>query len=321
MNRGDNIGSIESSSTPYIHLAKKRNGSLVPSARDIEAENTYTEQSSVLVASLYELPNDTEGLDIDRINKFLDSIGASKKPQLFFRPTMFKEALKLIGSNSQEPSGLYFEGLGISLVQRDLALEALNGTALTESFAIHEAVHSTHIESPVRLVHGKQGIWNKPTVSAIPTPRVYNATPDDLLSPNFGNLFEEGYAELERGLYIQTNDLTDQFTRGSVNYAQLKQTPIPLHYTYKISAPELEGKQLLTFTPGVFGATVFEILMKHDDGLLPTLRKSRHDSDGLRETAESINKLVPGLYNVLQHASSQEEMVVILTEVLKDLSN
>lgn len=315
MMKSEEFNTLELSNTHFAHLLQKRSGSTIPTKRDIDAEKLLTEQASRLQVLLYELPTNIKGLDTHRINTFLKQIDASVKPILFLDSPDFDTALEIVGSKSQEPSGIYFEGLGIALVQRDLGLEAINGTALTESFAVHEAAHSTHVESPLQIVHRKRGIWGTPTIASRPTPRAYGMTLEDSLSPHYGTLFEEGYAELERGLYVQANGLTDQFTRHATNYAEFKKSPIPLHYMYR--SAESEGGSSLIFAPGALAATVFEILMRQDDELLPIFRKSRQNNDGLKELAESIDRIVPGLHNELQHAADQLEMASILKEVVK----
>jgi hypothetical protein len=83
------------------------------------------------------------------------------------------------------------------------------------------------------------------------------------------------------------------------------------------SSSESKNAQRLTFTPGMMGATVFEILMKQNEQLLPALRKGRHDNDGVRQAAELIDTIMPGLYGELQHAD-QDKMATILVEVLKE---
>jgi hypothetical protein len=316
MTQSESLNFTEGSNISFVHLSQKRDGSIVPSERDNDAEKSFIEQSYLIRTSLDELPINTDGLDLDRLNAFFKQIGACAKPLFFLEPPHFNKALEITGSKSREPSGIYFEALGISLVQRDLGLEAINGVALTESFAIHEAAHSTHIVSPIRLVHSKKGIWRTPTTTAIPTKSSYGITVQDSLSPHYGELFEEGYAEFERGMYVQANNLTEQFTRDSVDYAKFKNFPIPLHYMYKIAPTELEGASSLTFAPGALAATIFEILSKRDDEFTSILRKSRQNSDGSKELAESIDHLVPGLHSELQQAKDQFQMASLLKEVL-----
>jgi len=312
------ISSLNNSRMEFAHFSVKRNGTLTPMQRDIAAEELATARSSAQKNTLHELPNNTQGLNMQRIQASLDLFDAPQKPMRFLESSDFTAALEQSGHRSSEPSGIYIESLETTLIKRDLALEALNGIALTESLAVHEGAHSTHVKTPLRLIHSKYGIWRHPEISIHPSPRVHGMSPQDLLTPYLGNMFEEGYAELERGIFVQTHNLTEQFTHNAVNFDQIADSPLPLHYMYRIpSSSESDNTPSLTFVPGVIGATIFEILIKQNEQLLPTLRKSRHDIEGVRQTAELIDTIMPGLYAELQPAD-KEKMTTILVEVLKE---
>lgn len=300
----------------FSHFSMNRNGRIAPSETDQNAERIILEQIALQKAAILALDSDTDRLDMQRIEKSGRHFGMSEKPMVFLNSVEYAQILKDVGSTSKEPSGIYIEGLGISLIQRDVTLEALNGPELTESFAIHEGAHSTHTKSKLQLIR-KRGIFGKSSFQISPTPRVYGMTDDNCSSSDYGSLYEEGYAELERGLYVQEHGLVEQFTHNASNLAIVKESPVPLHYTYQSGSLEADTPKTLTFAPGALGAAVFDILIKESDNLLPALRKGRHDREGLRESAELIDGLEPGLYDAFQRATSQESMISILVTLLK----
>lgn len=312
--------SIDINDLEFTHLSVKRNGKIEATKPNYEIENETKRQLLETRSSILRLPVDTRDLDMKRVQESLNLFNAPEKPMLFLASDQYKSALVRTEYQSAEPGGIYIEGLGLSLIQRNLALEALNGVAITESFAIHEGAHSTHAKTPLQLIRSKGGIWKKPSIRVAPTPRVHGMRQDDVHVPHFGSPFEEGYAELERGLYVREHELVEQFTNGADNLDLFDRSPLPLHYMYKTVSVEAEKKPNLTFTQGAMGATILEILMRQNDVLLSTLRNSRRDIGDVRKAAELIDSIMPGLYMRLQQPSD-EDMITTLSEVIKEFGS
>ncbi|MFZ2545127.1 MAG: hypothetical protein WAW80_04070 [Candidatus Saccharimonadales bacterium] len=283
----------------FVHLSVDKDGVTEIRPSDLNAERYFTESTERTRTELRTLVVNSDGLNIQRLDDFRNQINASQTPIQFLDTDSYERVLQESELKS-DSEGIYIAELRMAFVRRNIGLEALNGVAITESFAVHEAAHSSHIEAPIRVVHKTTGRFRKKSVIEMSRSRSGFNTAPLRNGSTYGYLFEEGYAELERGLYVQYHDLAGQFTAGASNYELVKDSPIPLHYWYKREESE---KIALTIAPGALAATVLEILTKQDPSLISTLRKGRQDVHGLRNIAQRINGLIPGLYPELQHAN------------------
>ncbi len=267
----------------------------VPTEEYLEAQ---TERQRLDILGL---PNDISGLDLARIDAFRTQMGALKKTVCFLSEEDFARMTQEIGCSNNEPYGVYYSVLGIALVQRNRELEVLNGSEITESLAIHEIAHSSHFESPIKLVRKTSGgLLRKKSEFMMTTAQngfwTNSSSDRDDIS---GKYFEEGYAEYERGLYVEQNDLIDAFTTGAVNYQMAKECRIPMKYFHKQNN---EGRPSLTLSPGAVIASIMDVLITRDASLQTTMRQARQSPDGLGLFKDHLNDLMPGLFDKLQHA-------------------
>ena len=297
----------------FVHLSTNKDGTTKMQPLDPRAERFFIEDTEQTRTQLQALATNTDGLNMERLHYFREQMNALKTPIQFLDTDSYESVLQKRERKS-DPEGLYIAELRMAFVRRNMALEALNSTAITESFAVHEAAHSSRIETPIRVMHTTIGrLFKKSVIEMSQSRSGYNVMPASNNEQPYGYTLEEGYAELERGLYVQSHDLVGHFTAGAANYELVKESPIPLHYWFKREENE---RVALTIAPGALAATVLEILMKHDDSLFATLRESRQNIHGLRSTAQSINGLMPGLYSELQHAN-ESDIIDILASVIK----
>ncbi|MFZ1301039.1 MAG: hypothetical protein WAQ27_00435 [Candidatus Microsaccharimonas sp.] len=312
-----NIESSEPHQASFAHVFKDAHNRVRPTAVDTDSEENTLAFIRNGQDLLDLLPEDTEGLNLARIDEYCDTVGLSDTPTYFLRDKLFEPTVKLLGHTANEPSGIYFSGMGRILVKREEELEAINGPGLTESFAVHERAHSTHIAAPWRVTHTSTGKWlfKKSHAHAKPTRSGFRISGVNSATDTHGELLEEAYAEIERGLFIQQHDLVGDLTDGAKNSDAMRESVVPLHYFYK-TIDHRDGQPFLTFSPGAFGATVLEMLIKEDPSLLTTLRASRHSVDGLRESAKQINAIVPGLYPRLLRTNDADAMIDIIGDLV-----
>jgi hypothetical protein len=265
---------------------------------NIEVEEDYNKQISTERWNIMAMPDQTDGLNLNRIEAYSQDARLSTKPVKYLAPEDYKKAVQRMKAVAQEAEGVYDHNMGISMVQRSPELEALNGSAITESFAVHEKAHSTAPPAPVRVVHTTSGrlFWKKAENEMRSTRSGFSVHGTH---KHAGGLMEEGYAEFERGRFVEENDLVDDFTRGASNYERFSQTGIPMKYFYKDKI--VDGEPELTMPPGALVATIFEKLGERDPEFVSLLRESRHGVEGHRAFASKIDQLEPGLYSQLMH--------------------
>ncbi len=228
------------------------------------------------------IPLDTEGINTPRLDAHREEMQASKTPLLFLSSSNFRIASLAMELNPENINGMYDEARDIAIVRRNLAYEALNGAALTESFGIHEIAHGTHLKFRSQFRYG-------------PLPADKPPTPYASLQ---NSLWEEGYAEYERGLYVQKHGLTEQFTADAPDYTSKRNGLLPSHYLFKQS----DDGGRLHYLPGAPAAAIFELLNEQNDTILPLFRKSRHEYMGAIELAKTVDEMMPGLRHSLLYA-------------------
>ncbi len=302
----------------FIHIGRTASGIIIVNNPDPSDEQHCIEYAARIRGEIQPLPDDTSDIDISAINAFREEMGAPDKHIRFLSESDYKQATLQI-KDASHAQGVYAPRIGIPLVRRHTELEALNSPGITESFGIHEIAHSSHVDAPVRIEQTKTGKWifKKVKAEATETRSGFLIGLPFGTGPARGRLLEEGYAEYERGLYVQQHDLIGAFTSGAPGYAGAKTSIIPLQYRYKALGED--GEPFLTFGPGAVPAAILETLIKHEPEILPILRESRRGVKGMREFPQRVNSLIPGLYSKLVHMD-EGSMAKLLRTTIKQLS-
>jgi hypothetical protein len=294
----------------FVHIAVSDRGLRVV-APDLNAEESYRQQTASQMKYILGLPNHTEGLDISRINEYAELMGASARPTKYLKSDDFLRAIADVELPKAHPEGVYVDAVGVVLVKRNVLLESLNGPAITESFAVHEKAHGTKFVTPVKATHTSRGrlLWKKHSVTMRGTRNGYAVRPLNDDRKVVGLFLEEGYAEFERGCFVERHDLVDEFTADADNYDFVQRSGLPMKYFYKDHLAE--GKPMLTLTPGAFIAAILDRLVERDPELVHTMRESRKNAEGLRSFILQLNSLVPKLYPRLMHADEQSALALV----------
>ena len=271
------------------------------------------------------MPNDTSGLDVERISAFADQMGADEKLIRYLSEEDFKTVRQKRDGNDQkltDPEGYYSPSGDLIVVRRNRALEELNGPAITESFAVHEIAHGFQFGAPYRALRTTEGklFWRRKMVTVSPTRGGFRVAPNrEDTTPVQGYMLEEAYAEYERGLYVQEHDLIDAFTSGAVNIELFEDSQLPMHYVYKTL--DDDGQPSLTFSEGAPLAMVLELLFGEDLSFLDTMREARKTPLGLRTFIQYLNHKQPGLYARLRNANDKDSSREILTDTVRSIRN
>lgn len=299
-------------SPEFVHVATNENG-VYPIPPDPKVEARYDREAITTREAILALPDHTEGLNLSRVAEHVSLMNGSSKPVKYLQPDDYRRAQAIVEmtDDEEEPEGLYIDTLEVSLVKRDEAMELMNGPAVTESFAIHEIAHSTQLAAPVRVEHTSTGrlFWKRQVVNAGSTRVGFRVQSHEAHKGHSGGLIEEGYAEFERGQFVERNNLVDSFTRGASNYDQLAESGIPMKYCYK--AEMVDGQPILTIAPGAIVASIIDKLAERDSEIVPLFRESRRSVAGYRAFAARLDQLVPNLYPQLKHGD-QKSLVGII---------
>ena len=286
---------------------------------DLKVERDLTQEIDTLVSSIMALPDQTEGLQLDRIAEFSVEMGASEKPLKYLALDDFETARVISRESARivDAEGLYTPTLGVMIVKRNTDLELLNGTAITESITIHEKAHATHLPTPLRATRVTTGrfLRKRTTVNVEYARSGFGVSSFTDEGNDFGRFLEEGYAEYERGLFVKRHGLIDDFSVGAANLSDMQKIPIPMKYLFKRASPD--GTPMLIFAPGALAATVMDKLVEHNPEYLQIMREARQTPDGLRKFIVETNKFSPKLYSRLMHADQDEAMAKLVGEVVR----
>jgi hypothetical protein len=261
------------------------------------------------------LPSDEEGLRMDRVHAFRESVGAPNKVVRVLSPADYRQALILAGKDPNRLApGKYLELIDVIIVRRDPELEALNGPEFTESIVVHELVgHGSNqhhdLEVTTQTRKGRFGRREASIVPRLARLGLMVATSEG----SDGTALEEGFAEYERGLYV-ANVLgrPEGFAEGYP-----ADNPVS-RYTHLERAGD-GGTQPALFEGAITAVILHEIISRNPD-LLTALRKARHSEVAVEAVAEYVNDVVPGLYQELfkvnvKDRKEQDKIVKMLHQV------
>ncbi len=262
-----------------------------------EAYESMLDQSRDFVLGL---PRNEAGLDLSRINKYCQEMGAPQKPLLFLNPNEYAKALASHGGvtvhSEHSSQGQYLQHIDVIIVKRDPESERLNGAEITESIAVHEIAHSSATLNPVQLRAETTGRFRKKTVVSGDRSRIGFVVTSLADKKVRGTLLEEGYAEYERGQYMLEQGRESGFVTPGEDFDRTDAMNLisGRYYALKQGADGATEPTLLS--EGAVAAAALEMLVARDNKLIDALRESRKSADGLREVAQRINAIVPGMY-------------------------
>ncbi len=266
------------------------------------------------------LPTQTDGINMQRLNGRLHSIGAPHKSILMLSPANFVQAHSLATEGSyEERDGAYLPFQDLTIVQRDPEMEALNGSEFIESVGYHEGVHGWTIpEVTVSATESKKGVLRRTlSVRVVPGLRRSGYIRWGEGETTKGLLIEEAHAEYERGLYV-VNDLgrPDGFA-GKVQHG-----PLALINKYMFLERTEEGESQPGMMEGATGAVMLELLIARDPEILQLLRGGRTSPTDEQQLKAHINAVVPGLYDRMdevdiQDSEGQRAAARLLGELIK----
>jgi hypothetical protein len=267
----------------------------------------------------------TEGLNLEKVENFLKPFGFGHvDPTLFFeedrdlvRQLLVKGGIRRsFESEDSKEAGVFIPELDLVLVKRDRELEAINGPSFTEGLLVHERAHAS---SKSKMVQNATG--------GVHVPRVGHGFPQR--ETPYGQFLEEGFADMLRGMYRgqnMSNELkelakvvpsldtcTPESLVSITNNASGYQYDIPLRYaTFTASrTPNLP-------VPATAGYAL-ELLCEKEPKLMPALLKGRTAVEGLRQVAQVIESIQPGLYPELQRLSYSEDDFALGMKKVKEV--
>lgn len=247
-----------------------------------------------LRASILNTPTSLEGINVDALEEGLDTIEATK-PLLILEPIFLYRIARQLGAQLKDDHGythgFYNKALDMSFVQRNHPLEDLNGPGLIESFAIHEATHSV-----------------RPTPTLVER---YNPLVRGVTLPPVGSTLAEAHAEYERGQYVLKHDLVKDFTKNVADYGFARAGQVPIHYMHATFDKGNESNPFLAYPAGAIGATVLEILSKHDNGFPELIHKSRQSLTGVSELHGAMNDMMPGLVSDMLKTNAHDSQPIL----------
>jgi hypothetical protein len=246
-------------------------------------------------AEILKLPSQEDGMRMDRVHGFRERLGIPKKEIKVLEPRDFQRAVAISGSRPRDNEGEYLYRHGVILVKRDPEMEALNGgPEYTEGVVVHEIAHSEVMppEEYVDVTFNRR-LFRTHANMDINTLRQGFVVGNSSTELTEGYPFEEGYAELIRGKYVE-EELGMQYGFGGKLNPQDSEPNLLDKYT--VLEVNESGNPNVTIIEGAMPAFVLELLIAKDPMLFPALRESRRSVNGLREVAHRINAIKPGLY-------------------------
>lgn len=185
-----------------------------------------------------------------------------------------------------------FDDLGLVVMVRSPQIEEANGTAYTEATLLHEKAHSAHAFDD--LIYTKAGTninyW---------VPRHGHGIAAKAGSE--GAFFEEGFAELLAAEYMKEqmgmpNGVWDE----DITVPTKTGDDLPGIYAWKVD----DSKFL--YANSAIAAHGLELLMVEKSELYQALLKARNSVEGLRQVAQVVDSVEPGLYPKLRKLSYSE---------------
>lgn len=265
-----------------------------------------------------------EGINTERVEDFVRQKGLEIKPYIIFDRKDLPRVREIVGNTGLLRSifkngecGLYSPEMDMVLITRDREYEESSGVIYTEGLLVHELAHASSMYQGYVTADYK-GFY---------TPRVGFCLPQNQVA--WGWLLEEGWADMHRANYYAQNaseeeraKLEDALRFGKIEIEDTvpistsngETLPLPVKYLYITP----EGKP--TTKSSAYAAHALELICRKNPAMQNLLIEGRSSVEGLRKLAQAFEKIMPGLYKILQtgeysEASFSEKLSTVVTNV------
>ena len=252
-----------------------------------DSSKFITGQMLIIRRKVAELPQNTEGLSLDRVAAFTGRLGLQETMTVHLERELDHTVDQLLCGTrapiSANVGGIYARRIDTAIVYRNPELEELNGPEYIDSLTVHEKAHGS----------SKQ---------------------------RTGGFLEEGFADHIRGRYIVEElglpqgladmpaDMTD-FSTNAFGKASPK-LPIPSHYFVRTF--DHKNSAAASSFPGIavssFAGAAIDALVEKDPALGAALIEARRSEESLQEVIDRINAIRSGLYVALRDNYNIESM-------------
>jgi hypothetical protein len=267
-------------------------------------------------AAICAMDNETDGLDIDRLQDFASEHGAPNLPIIALSPKDYGKATMLAYNEKKYAAtdGKLAIEHGLILAKRDPVLERVYGPRVTEAVIAHEIGHATamptaraqvDVEYKKQLFGGTNG-----RVSGKVAHFGFHEFPS--AGEAEGHVFEEGYAEHLRGAYVRDKL---GMARG-FNDLSVESTPLDVH------AYGREGSQ--NFLNGAYGAYLLGQMCEMNADLSNALRSARADISAKNEVIDIVNSFESGMYdklNKLHYYDDRDTYIRTVAQAVSTVAN
>jgi len=229
------------------------------------------------------LPQNTEGLDLDRVAAFTGRLGLRETLTVHLEKALKGTVAQLLNGPdapySENLAGAYVSKIDTCIVYRNQTYEALNGPEYIDCLTVHEKAHGS-------------------------------------LKSSMGGFLEEGFADHIRGRYVveelglpqgladMPTDMTDYSTNAFGKASPKLLIPSCYfvrtldHLDHKDSAAASSFPSIAVTS--IAGAAI-DSLVEKDPALGAALIEARRSEEGLQEVIDRINAIHPGLYVALRY--------------------
>lgn len=266
-------------------------------------------------ATICAMDQDADGLDIDRLQDFATEHGAPNLPIIALSPKNYGKATMLAYGEKRYATtdGKLAIEHGLILARRDPDLERVHGPKIVEAVIAHEIGHATAMPTALARVdveYKKQlfGGTNA-KVDAKLTHFGFHEFPRD--GAAMGHVFEEGYAERLRGVYVRDQlGMPRGFSDSSV-----EPTPLDVHVTGR--------KDNQDFLNGTYGAYLLGQMCDVDADLSDALRNARADISAKENVTNIVNSFEPDMYarlNKLHYYDDRDTYIRTVAQAVRTVA-
>lgn len=248
------------------------------------------------------LPDHEGGAETARIDAFFEREGLKPKPAKVLTPQelfIYRDELAKFGYHDDRLDKLgernEYDGANVALYMPQLSLivavkwlEYQGDEAATQFQAIlaHEKAHSTTEFNSISYTQTNHA-------RNYAAPRVGQT----LYQTGRGIFLEEGFADYMAAHFVRKElHLPNGAWQTSDNLKLGDRDPVPPVYIW----PNVEHRGDATMTIGAFAAYGLELINQKDSRLHSALIQGRKSAEGLRQVAQIIEGIRPGLYTELQ---------------------
>jgi hypothetical protein len=269
----------------------------------------------------------TDGLDIERVKDFMKERNLPIKDFILFDMEDVPKLQEIFGENDIRVitgvSGIYLSMLDMIFMRRDREMERVNGSVYGEGNLVHEMNHAANVYN----TYSKKGeVVTRPRSGFVVLNthfRAYNGKKvekKEKQSP-WGYFLEEGFADLQRGDYIEKN------ISAVIKEKRNRLSAMANEYETQSGSVYQESKKYLAFmkdgeTIGApftsIAATGIEMLCEKIPNLGQVLIEARSDIEKLREIPRLINAIKPGLYLEIQKCGYSQDEFIRVQNIIKE---